>query len=165
MTANRHTAPVRHLTRGLDQHFRPSHKWQTKEMCLASETCSRSDWKTHYNQSGFFLIFFTSLPISQKCALCLLFGSCSCWKLDHIWDVGPFGWSPTLIERTMPLWASNTVMEAHLARCSQNNKGAAKLFLCSKEWAIAHEIRGTIPSGSLLHKNEVWLQGCVLLIR
>lgn len=155
MIAHRNTLHLFGISpHGLDQHFRPSHKWQTKEMCLALKTCSRRDWKTHYNQSGFFP---TSLPKSQKCALCLLFGSCSCWKHNHIWDVGPFGWRPTLIESTMPLWASNTVMEAHLAWCSQNNKGAAKLFLCSKEWAIAHEIRGPNPSGSLLHKNEVWL--------
>lgn len=55
MRANRHTAPVRHfITWPWFQHFKPSHKWQTKEMWLALKTCSRSDWKTHYNQSGFF---------------------------------------------------------------------------------------------------------------
>lgn len=143
MRANRHTAPVRHFTTWpWFQHFRPSHKWQTKEMWLALKTCSRSDWKAHY-QSGFFL---TSLPISSKCALCLLFGSCSCWKHDHIWDVGPFGRrpTPTLIESTMPLWASNTVMETHLDWCSQNSKGPAKLFLRSKECAFAHKIRNCL---------------------
>lgn len=146
MRANRHTAPVRHfITWPWFQHFKPSHKWQTKEMWLALKTCNRRDWKTHYNKSGFFWQAFP-YPLSVLCVFCSAAAAAGNTTAFEMWGL--------LDGVPLPLWLRA------LCHCEPQTllgniwtgalkTGAAKLFLCSKECAFAHEISDRILAQTL----------------
>lgn len=108
-------------------------------MCLASETCSRSDWKTHYNQAGFF--FFSFHKASHIPKVCFV----SSVRQLQLLETRPHLRCGAFWMESHSDWEHHATVS--LKHCYGSTSGlvlskqqrGSKLFLCSKEWAIASE--------------------------